>query len=108
MGTLFIASINLIFAVSSFWVVKSNNIIWMIYSFADFAQYPLEIFGLGIKFILTIVLPYGFVSYYPVSCMLGKESFLYIVYEMVLLVIIVVVALRLWKFGTKKYESAGN
>lgn len=108
MGTLIIASINLIFAVSSFWVVKSNNIIWMIYSFADFAQYPLEIFGLGIKFILTIVLPYGFVSYYPVSCMLGKESFLYIVYEMVLLVIIVVVALRLWKFGTKKYESAGN
>ena len=108
MGTLIIASINLIFAVSSFWVIRSNNIIWMIFSFADFAQYPLEAFGLGIKFVLTVVIPYGFVSYYPVSCMLGKESFLYIVYELGILFVLVVLALKLWKFGMKKYESAGN
>lgn len=80
----------------------------MIFSFADFAQYPLEAFGLGIKFVLTVVIPYGFVSYYPVSCMLGKESFLYIVYELGILFVLVVLALKLWKFGMKKYESAGN
>lgn len=108
MGTLIIAGINLIFTVSSFWVVRSNNVIWMVYSFADFAQYPLEMFGIAINCLLTFVLPYGFVSYYPVCVLLGKLSPIYLVYEAIVTIVIIIVALRLWKFGLKIYESAGN
>ncbi len=108
MGTLIIAAVNLIFTVSSFWVIKSNNIIWIVYSFADFAQYPLEIFGAVIRGLLTFVLPYGFVSYYPICVMLGKKSLLYLCYELIILILVIFVALKLWKFGLKKYESTGN
>lgn len=107
-GTILIAGINLIFTVSSFWVIKSNNIIWMVYSFSDFAQYPLEMFGLGISFVLTYILPYGFVGYYPVCVILGKLPTYYMIYEVMITMSISIVSIVLWKLGLKKYESVGN
>lgn len=107
-GTLIIAAVNLIFTVSSFWVIRSNNIIWMVYSFADFAQYPIDIFGGIIKALLTFILPYGFVSFYPMCVMLGKLPLNYLLYELLVVLVIVLIALKLWKFGLKKYESTGN
>lgn len=108
MGTIIIALINLILTVSSFWVIKSNNIIWMIYSISDFGQYPLNVFSTAINILLTAVIPYGFVSYYPVSYMLGKMNVNVIFIEAAVVVILLVLGLKLWNFGMKKYESSGN
>lgn len=108
MGTFIIVGINLIFTVSSFWVIRSNNIIWMVYSFSDFAQYPLEMFGIGISFVLTYIIPYGFVGYYPVCVLLGRMPMYYVLYELIITIVTLIVAALLWNFGLKKYESAGN
>ena len=108
LGTLIIAGINLIFTVSSFWVVKSNNIIWIVFSLADFAQYPIEIFGKFLGSVFTFIIPYGFVSYYPVAILQGKYSYIYLLYEIMAVLVIWIVGLCLWKVGIKKYESSGN
>lgn len=108
LGMFIIATINWIFAVSSFWVINSNNIIWVIFSAADFAQYPLSIFSPILKCILTFIVPYGFVSYYPVTYLLGKQDATIFVQEAVILLVLLIIANLLWRFGLKKYESAGN
>ncbi len=108
MGTLIIAEINLIFTVSSFWVVRSNNIIWMFFSLADFGQYPLDIFGFGIKCMLTCILPYGFVAYYPVCAMLGKISHKILAFELGIVFLFGIISICVWRMGVKKYESTGN
>lgn len=108
LGTGIIAVINLIFAVSSFWTVRSNNIIWMVFSLADFAQYPLTIYHPVIRFILTYIIPYGFVSYYPISYVLGKGSVYLILSETLVLVALMIAAKILWSIGVRRYESSGN
>lgn len=108
MGTCIIATINWIFSVSSFWVVKSHNIIWTVFSVADFAQYPLEIFSPAIRFILTKFIPYGFVSYYPACYLLGKASSIVLIQELGVLLALAVIGHCLWKIGLKRYESSGN
>lgn len=108
LGMLIIAGINLIFTVSSFWVVKSNNIIWIVFSLAEFAQYPLEIFGSMLAMVFTFIIPYGFISYYPVAVLLGKSSPIYLLYEFIVVIAVWIVGLGLWKVGVMKYESSGN
>lgn len=108
LGTGIIAVINLIFSVSSFWTVRSNNIIWMVFSLADFAQYPLTIYHPVIRFILTYIIPYGFVSYYPISFILKKGSVKVVISEIIVLSVLCLIAKVLWSIGKKKYESAGN
>ena len=65
------------------------------------------------QFILTYLIPIGWVSFYPVSSLLGIEGGAYtglIVPFVTLLVGLVMMALSgaYFTFGLKKYESAGN
>lgn len=108
LGTTIIATVNLLVATSSFWVVMSNNIMWCIFSMADFAQYPLVILGKGLRFILTVIVPYGFVSYYPISYLLNKSGPSVLLYELIVVLVFGFIALKTWQFGIKSYESAGN
>lgn len=57
------ASIMVAFAATSFKIIKSGNIVsTIIYGFRNFTTYPFSIYGKGIKFLLTFIIPYAFVS----------------------------------------------
>ena len=84
-----------------------------IYKIRQFVNYPISIYSTGIQIFLTVILPYGFVNFYPVEAILGKrENFLptYIA-DAGGIVIGVVLFFLAYKFFMKyvnKYQSTGS
>lgn len=106
-------SVQLISVIPAFWFVKSTSIRafqWMSY---DFVKYPISIYHKSIQFILTFVIPYAFVSFYPLQYLLGKNDFcmFHPVVQFLTPVIgitLAFLAYRFWLLGLKHYNSSGS
>lgn len=75
--------------------------------------YPISMYPESLQFILTYLIPIGWVSFYPVSSLLGIENSVLnglAVPFVTLLVGLLVISLSglFFKAGLRKYESAGN
>ena len=75
--------------------------------------YPISMYPESLQFILTYLIPIGWVSFYPVSSLLGIENSVLngmAVPFVTLFVGLLVITLSglFFKAGLKKYESAGN
>ncbi|MNV26220.1 hypothetical protein D3C71_1173360 [compost metagenome] len=98
----------------SFWFVKSNSFVdIMIYGFRFFLNYPLSIYHKIIQIFLTVIIPYGFINFYPSLLFLRKEGqslfpdfFKY--GTPVVGVILFSIALFTWSIAVNKYQSTGS
>lgn len=76
-------------------------------------MYPISMYPEGMQFILTFLIPVGWVSFYPASGLLGIDNGLYNGLFLPLITLTVGIAVMLlagvyFHAGLRKYESAGN
>ena len=87
----------------------TNVLFWEVWSFL---QYPITIFPRAIQFIFATILPYSFISFYPVQVLLGKQDGLFAAWFMwlspVVAVMLVCITALNWRRTSKYYESAGT
>lgn len=107
-GAAIISAINLITSTTGFKTINSYIITSSINSFQDFALYPVLIYPKFISFFLTWIIPYAFVSFYPADYFLHKGYYNYAAVTPVVAVILWVIALKIWRFGLRHYESTGS
>lgn len=108
-GALIYTSIKLFFASFSFWMKVSGPILQMAYQMNDFAKYPTEIYSKVIRFIITWVIPFGFVAYLPAKYFLKVGmSPACIGIECIIAVVFCIISYAFFCYGTSVYESAGN
>ena len=75
-------------------------------------MFPLSMYPESMQFILTYLIPVGWISFYPVSALLGIDS----AYSAMLVpfitlgvgILVMLVAGAYFSLGLRKYESAGN
>ena len=72
-GGLIFGALMTIGATFTFWIVESMEIIWSLYVFHQFTLYPIKIYSKLIIGILTYVIPYAFVSFYPATFLLRER-----------------------------------
>lgn len=106
-GTAIIGAINTIFSISSFWTYRSNEVIWSFYKIYTFAQYPIDIYNGFIKILITVILPFAFVAYYPTMNYLGMDTYMMYLSPIVA-VILWIIAVKVWNWALNKYRSTGN
>lgn len=112
-STLILGSTQLIVYIPVFWTVKSNavkELRWVVY---DYVRYPISIYHKSVQIFLTLIIPYAFISFYPLQYLLGKDDFLmfhpivqYLTPAVGILLTFLVY--RLWLFGLKHYNSSGS
>lgn len=106
-GATIIGAINTIFSIASFWTYRSNEVIWSFYRVYTFAQYPLDIYNKFIKLLITAILPFAFVAYYPTMNYLGMDSkMIYI--TPIIMIILWLLAIKVWNLALNKYRSTGT
>lgn len=106
-GAAIIGAINTIFSIASFWTYRSNEVIWSFYRVYTFAQYPLDIYNKFIKLLITAILPFAFVAYYPTMNYLGMNSkMIYI--TPIIMIILWLLAIKVWNLALNKYRSTGT
>ena len=101
-------------AIISFWTVNSVEAVnAFTYGGSDLGQYPLSIFGRGLRTLFLFVIPVGFVCYYPALFFLDKQdplglpaaaSFLAPVAALIFCVAIA----QGWSFALRHYRSTGS
>lgn len=107
-GAAIISAINLIMATFGFKTVNSHIIMSSVNSLQDFALYPILIYPKAIGIILTWIIPYAFVSFYPAGYFLHKGLVEYAFLTPVIAVVLWVIALKVWSIGIKNYSSTGS
>ena len=106
-GALIIGAINTIFSISSFWTYRSNEVIWSFYRMYTFAEYPLDIYNGFIKILITVILPFACVAYYPTMDYLGLNNYM-IYLSPIIAIILWIIAIKLWNLALNKYRSTGT
>jgi ABC-2 type transport system permease protein len=106
-GLIFIA-LNLITATSVFWIIESIPVTQIVFNMNEFAKYPLNIYHGAIRILLTWLIPYGFVSFYPASYLLGRDVGVMVWLSPVVATVFIVVAYRVWLFGLRHYSGTGS
>jgi ABC-2 type transport system permease protein len=108
-GVFIYAGIKLVFASVAFWTRTSQSWLFAAYRVADFAMYPIGIYGTGLRFILTFALPFAFTAYFPAAAILGREDpLLGFGGTIVAGAGAAAAGLLVWRLGLRAYESAGN
>lgn len=107
-GGLLIAGITTIFGVTGFWCYASNEVMWPIFRMTRFSQYPINIYNDVIKVILTLVIPYALVTYYPSLLILGQSTGLICFIAPAVVVIIWLICFKVWSFALRFYKGTGS
>ena len=106
---IFFFSIKLIFGSLSFWTKRSIEVMTLIYDFSNFAKYPIDIFNRLIRFVLTFILPFSVVIFFPIRALLFNGNlWLQVFYVALASLAMLTLALTIWQQGLKRYESAGS
>lgn len=107
-GVIFIA-LNLMTCVSAFWIMDSVPVTRVVFEMHEFAKYPLSIYPRAIGLLLTWAIPFGFASYFPATRLMGIDSPPWQAYGApVVAAVLLLIALRVWRFGLRHYGSTGT
>lgn len=113
-GVVIQASIFLLLSCSSFWLVKIDELMGLMYwNTRKFAGYPISIYPGFIQKILMFVVPFGFVNYFPAQYFLRKDDLNlfwsgYIYITPVVALILFVIVFLIWRVSLKSYSSVGG
>ena len=107
-GGLIFFGVNLITACSAFWITESLPVTLGAFMTHEFAQYPLNLYGRGVTLVLTFVLPYGLISFYPVRA-IARGEFGVLAWAAPLAgLMLTAIGTWVWGRGLRRYGSSGS
>lgn len=112
-GALIQAAGLIMTAVPSFWIVETQGLRGVLFiQIKNFIQYPITIYNKAIQIILTFILPYAFINFYPAQYFFAKEGALFshgIQYLSPLVgIVLFILSYKFWFVGINHYKSTGS
>ncbi|MDY7075784.1 MAG: ABC-2 family transporter protein [Chloroflexota bacterium] len=113
-GCLIELSLYLIVNTLAFWITEVGRLRWVVMTFSDdFALYPLDIYNTPLQFLMTFIVPVGFMSYYPATLFLNRTGDTLFAPVFAYLTPLVglglfAIAYAFWKAGLDQYQSTGS
>ncbi|WP_117161176.1 ABC transporter permease [Paraliobacillus sp. X-1268] len=113
-GALIQGAALIITSVPSFWFVENKGLKEILFSQAKgFIRYPITIFNTPIQIILTLIIPYAFINFYPAQFFIEKNdfsifnsSFQYL--TPIVGIVLFIAAYLFWCIGINNYKSTGS
>jgi len=101
----------IIFGALNFWTPQVENLRGLVlYDMRNLIKYPISLYNNYIQFILTFILPWAFINYYPLKFLLHKYSEFHIIYVLnpIVGISIFLGSLFFLKISINKYQSTGS
>lgn len=115
MGAVLIHStMYLIIGKLSFWIVRTYSVFsTLMYSFRNFIDYPISIYGKVLQALLTFVIPFAFINFYPAQYFLDRkgDTLFHPILQYgtpVVGIVLFLLAYKFWTIGVNRYESTGS
>lgn len=74
----------------------------------DFGKYPFSIYGEGVLKFVTYIVPLALVQYYPFTYLVGRSDDWRLMLLPVCAMLFVFPCYAFWRFGMRRYSSAGS
>jgi ABC-2 type transport system permease protein len=108
-GMLIMFSVQLILACLTFWFVNTFSLMQTIGWMNQFGQYPVTILTLPLRFLLTWVVPYAMMGFYPAAFLLrGDEYRSYGLLAPLMGFLLLGLSLLVWRASVRRYQSTGS
>lgn len=92
----------------SFWMIKSNALMDIIWAMWDFNNMPMTIYNKIIKAIGIFVLPIFMVTNLAPMFVFGQLPKIYIIYSIIAIPLFLFVSIKFWNFAIRSYSSASS
>ena len=114
-GALIDLAINLAISTVAFWFVRVDALKWFVLQLeAEFTRYPIGIYSRGVRLLLTFVIPFAFMNYFPAAYFLHKPDgalalpLVAGLFTPLIGLVCVAVAYAFWRYGLKRYQGVGH
>jgi ABC-2 type transport system permease protein len=113
-GAMILFSFLLMVATVSFWQTRTGKLQDLFQSSGRvFAEYPLSIYPTAVRWLLTFVLPFALITYYPAERLLGRNETGALLPVLSLAAVpagllFLGIAGLVWRTGVRHYQSTGS
>lgn len=107
-GMLILYGLFFSLATLTFWFGHFNSLSSVIRVLMEPLSIPVDFFGNNIRFLLTYILPLGFVVTIPVKLFFGLETRGFLLLSAVISILSVSFSIWLWNLALKRYTSASS
>lgn len=105
-GVATVYSFWMILASISFWAVKVENILVIFQTMYQAGRWPVTIYPLWLRSILTFLVPIAFAVTVPASGFVGRLDLPTLLGAIVLAVVLMIAARLIWRVGIRHYSGA--
>jgi ABC-2 type transport system permease protein len=95
-------------AAASFWVVRFENVMYLLGALYDAARWPVHVFPGAWRFVFTFVLPIAAITTYPAMALLGKLDTSTALATMGGSLLLLAVSRAVWRIAIRSYTSASS
>lgn len=109
-GTVIYAGVFTSLASVSFWWPDRMGLLPPVYNMITFGKYPVTIYNNLLQFILTWIIPFAFVAFFPSTHFLLEENKFkfYVLLVPVMALTSATIGYTIWHLGIRRYESTGS
>lgn len=109
-AAIIITSFKIFVASLAFVFKRSGPLLQIVYNLSMYSKYPLPIFPKVIQYLLLFVIPLGLCLYVPFDNIFNPvyNPYLLILVIIAFTVLFATIALLIWKFCARRYESTGT
>ncbi len=108
-GAAILLSVFVILASLSFHFEDRLGISAPFYNLIQFGRYPITVFNKVIQVLLSVIVPFAFVGFYPSTYFISKEGLQHVyLLTPVVAGVAMMTAWLFWRWGVRNYSSTGN
>jgi ABC-2 type transport system permease protein len=94
---------------AAFWIPGPHPFLAItVHTFEDMVKYPLTIYGTGLRAVYTFVVPFAFVTFFPVTWLLDRSAGWVGLLTPLVAVYCVWLARTVFRHGLRRYDSSGH
>ena len=108
-GTVLFVSIFLLEAAISFFTLEGLEFMNIFTNgLKEYGKYPMGIYGKGLLWIMTFLIPFALVQYYPLLYLLERRSGIGHIFLPLAAGLFLIPCYLLWRYGVRHYQSSGS
>jgi len=107
-GVVAMYSLWIVCAAASFWVVRLDNLTFLLGAIFDTARWPVQVFPAAWRFLFTFVLPLALMTTFPAMALLGRLDGGTALAAIGGAVVLFAGSRAFWKFAIRSYTSASS
>ena len=94
---------------TAFWIINSGMVMIFLFKFREYAAYPTTIFNAAFQVVFSLLIPIGFIAFYPSLIFLRPENVSVLSYLTPLVgIVFLFLAYQFWMRGARQYSGTGS